>query len=384
MMRIYLDHNATTPLRPEALEAMQSVLCERFGNASSLHWAGAEAREVLERSRGQVAALIGVAPETLIFTSGATEANNTVLRGAAARSFTDARTIVICATEHPSILETSEALRDDGIEVRILAVQPDGRLDPDRFEAALVPGTLLASVMWVNNETGVIQPIPELCERAHRHGVPFHTDAVQALGKLPLDLEATAVDFASFSAHKLGGPKGIGALYVREGRHVPPLLRGGPQERRRRAGTDNVPGAAGFGAACAAAAGDLEERSARLGALRDRLWQGIRSKIPGAYANGSPKHRVPHTLNVAFEGADAEALVAALDLEGIAVASGAACASGSTEPSHVLAAMGLPPERGRGAIRFSLGVPTCEAEIGRVLDVLPGVVERVRSEVSRP
>jgi cysteine desulfurase len=267
------------------------------------------------------------------------------------------------------------------VRVIVLPVDRDGRLDPDRFAAALAEPTLLASVMWVNNETGVIQPIPELVAVARERGVPFHSDAVQALGKIPLDFEAVPVDFASFSAHKLGGPKGVGALYARAGVHFAPLVRGGPQERRRRAGTENVPGIVGFGAACRAARADMGERATRLGGLRDRLWQGIAAAVPDAFVNGSSEQRVSHTLSISFAAADGEALVEALDLAGVAVASGAACASGSTEPSHVLVAMGVPPLLGRGAIRFSLGFDTTGDEIERVLEVLPGVVERVRESL---
>ena len=378
MRRIYLDHNATTPVRSEAVAAMLRALQEDWGNPSSVHWAGSVARDALVRAREQVAALLGSSPDTVVFTSGATEASNTVIRHAARRAPGQGDHVVTCSTEHPAVLEVCEELREEGLRVTVLPVERDGRLDPERFAAALGESTLLASVMWVNNETGVIQPIPELAERARARGVPFHTDAVQALGKLPLELGRLPVDYASFSAHKLGGPKGIGALYVREGLRIGSLLRGGPQERRRRAGTENVPGAVGFGAACEAAGRDMVERGRKLGALRDRLWEGISAKIPDAQQNGSLEHRVPHTLSVSFVGADGEALVAALDLEGIAVASGAACASGSTEPSHVLVAMGIPQRIGAGSIRVSLGVGTDEAEIEALLAVLPDIVARVR------
>jgi cysteine desulfurase len=380
MARVYLDHNATTPLRPEALDAMLPVLRETFGNPSSIHWAGAEARDALARARAEVAELIGVPPETVVFVSSATEANNTLLHSVAQRAPRHGDQIVTCTTEHPSVLETSEQLRERGLRVTVLPVETDGRLDPDRFAASLSERTLLASVMWVNNETGMIHPIPELVARAREAKVPLHSDAVQALGKLPLDLASIPIDFASFSAHKLGGPKGIGALYVRAGNRFRPLLRGGPQERRRRAGTENVIGAAGFGAACTAAGRDLTERAERLGVLRTRLWEGIQAKIPGAHWNGSLQHCVTHTLNVSFEDADGEALVVALDMEDIAAASGAACASGSTEPSHVLLAMAVPPELGAGSIRFSLGFDSEEAHVDGLLDVLPAVVERVRLE----
>ena len=292
--------------------------------------------------------------------------------------------MVTCATEHPAVLDPCEELRERGVRVVVLPVDGDGRLDPDRFAAALDDErTLLASVMWVNNETGVIQPIPELAALARERGVPFHSDAVQSLGKIRLDLSSCDVDYASFSAHKLGGPKGTGALYVRDGCFVAPLLRGGPQERRRRPGTENVPGIVGFGAACAAAEADRSARAERLGILRDRLWEGIEAKIPDVHVNGSRAQRVTHTLSVSFAGSDGEALVEALDLESIAVASGAACASGSLEPSHVLLAMGVPAEIGGGSLRFSLGFDTSDGEIARVLAVLPDVVARER-ESRRP
>ena len=375
MPRVYLDHNATTPLRPEAADAVLGVLREAWGNPSSVHWAGAAARERVAQARARLAQALHVHPDALTFTSGATEAINTVLRGAACAG----SEIVTCATEHAAVLEVCEALRAQGVRIRVLEVERDGRLDPDRFAAALGPGTVLASVMWVNNETGVIQPIAELVERARARGVPFHTDAVQALGKLPVDLEAVPVDYASFSAHKLGGPKGAGALYVRPGARLVPLLCGGPQERRRRAGTENVAGIAGFGAAAQAAAAELGEAAPRLARLRDRLWSGIASTVPDAHANGVPAPRVTNTLNVAFAGADGSALVEALDLEGIAVAGGSACASGSAAPSHVLAAMGLPPEQSMGALRFSLGCETREQDVEHVLAVLPALVARVRA-----
>jgi cysteine desulfurase len=380
MERIYLDHNATTPLRPEAVEAMTRVLVADFGNPSSVHWAGAAARTAVDRARAEVAELLGADPECVVFTSGATEASNTILRHAAERAPRHGDHVVTCATEHPSVLETAEELREQGLRVSVLPVAPDGRLDPERFAAALDSATLIASVMWANNETGVVQPVPELARIAAEHGVVFHTDAVQALGKIPLDLPSLPIEFASFSAHKLGGPKGVGALYVRAGSRFKSLLKGGPQERRRRAGTENVPGIVGFGAACAAAARDLEERARRLGALRDRLWEGIEARIPDAHAHGSREHRLSHVLSVSFAGSDGEALVQALDLEGIAVAAGAACASGSLEPSHVLLAMGIAPEIGGGSIRISLGFDTRPSDIDRMLEVLPGIVERVRKE----
>jgi cysteine desulfurase len=375
-VKIYLDHNATTPLRPEAVEAMLRALGDGFGNPSSVHWAGAEARRLLAQGRAEVAEAIGVEPESVVFTSSATESNNTALRAAALREGPGPGEIVTCATEHPSVLEALEALP---VRAVILPVEPDGRLEPRRLADAIGPRTRLVSVMWANNETGVVQPIEALSQVAAERGVPFHTDAVQALGKCLLRLGELPVDFASFAAHKLGGPKGIGALYVRPGRDFAPLLRGGGQERRRRPGTENVPGIAGFGAACSAARRERAERMPRLAALRERLWSGIEAEIPGARRNGEARLTLEHTLNVSFPGASGEALVTALDLEGVAVATGAACHAGSTEPSHVLVAMGLPDEIGTSAVRFSLGSATQAAEIERVLELLPGLVARVRA-----
>jgi cysteine desulfurase len=382
-VRIYLDYNSTSPVRPEARTAMLEPLGDAFGNPSSVHRAGAEARGLVELAREQLAAVLRVAPECIVFTSGATESNNAVLRAASLRAPRRGDHVVTCATEHPSVLEVAEDLRDSGLRVTVLPVESDGRLDPDRFAAALDERTLLASVMWANNETGVIQPIPELAARTRALGVSFHTDAVQALGKVPVPLTESGVDYAAFSGHKLGGPKGVGALYVRAGARVAPLLRGGPQERRRRAGTENVPGIVGFGAACVAAELKLEDEGRRLSGLRERLWEGIQERLPDARQNGSRKDHLPNTLSVSFPDVDGETLVEALDLEGVAVSSGAACASGSTDPSHVLLAMGLSPELASGSIRFSLGFDTKAEQIEQILDLLPGVVERVRAETGR-
>jgi cysteine desulfurase len=378
MSDVYLDYNATAPLRADVIRAVSDVLAHAHGNPSSAHAFGAAARAALARARKQVAEALGVAADSIVFTSGATEANNTVLRHATRSAPARDVHLVTCATEHPSVLEEARALAAEGCRVTVLPVERDGRVDVERFDAALTPGTRLASVMWANNETGVIQPIAELARRAASRGVPFHSDGVQALGKLPLALAALPIDYASFSAHKLGGPKGVGALYVRPGAELVPLLRGGSQEKGRRPGTENVPGIVGFGAACEVAVSEIEPAHARHERLRERLWDGIRAVLPDAVRNGAREHTLAHTLNVSFAGASGEALVEALDLEGIAVATGAACHSGSTEPSHVLSAMGLPRELGASAIRFSLGPGIDDAAIARVLDVLPRVVARVR------
>jgi cysteine desulfurase len=375
MEPIYLDHDATAPLRPEALAVLADAHAHVPGNASSAHAFGAAARDLLVRARRQLAELAGVAPESLVFTSGATESNHTALHQLAARGGAH---LVTCASEHISVLAGAEALRAAGVRVTVLPVGRDGRLDPDVFAESLGRDTALASVMWANNETGAVQDVAELAARARARGVAFHCDAAQALGKVPLSLSSLPVDYASFSAHKLGGPKGVGALYVRPGAPFESLLRGGSQERGRRAGTENVPGIAGFGAACAAAGRELGHSRARLAALRPRLWDGIRAAIPGVFRNGAPDHSLAHNLNVCFGGASAEALAEALDLEGVAVSTGSACHAGSTEPSHVLQAMGLSPEEARASLRFGLGPTTEPRQIERVLERLPVLVARVR------
>ncbi|MFI5316094.1 MAG: cysteine desulfurase family protein [Myxococcota bacterium] len=373
MKPIYLDHNASAPLRPEALHALAEASAQLFGNPSSAHAFGADARAALSRARKQVASLAGVAPDALVFTSGATESNNTVLR-----QVPSGAAVVTSATEHPSVLEEVAALRARGVRVRVLGVARVGGLDPARFASALTTECALASVQWANSETGVIQPIAELARAAAARGVPFHCDAAQALGKLPLELRALPIDYASLSAHKLGGPKGVGALCVRPGAALAPFFRGGGQERGRRAGTENVPAIAAFGAACAAGLRELALSAERLAALRDSLWSGIARAIPDAARTGSAEHVLPHVLDVSFAGASGEALVEALDLEGIAVSTGAACHSGSTEPSPVLRAMGVSDELARSALRFSLGPSNDRAEIERVLERLREIVARVR------
>jgi cysteine desulfurase len=371
---IYLDHNASAPLRPEALRALEAAHAQLFGNASSAHVFGADARAALSRARKQVANLAGVAPESLVFTSGATESNNTVLRQAPAGSH-----VVTSATEHPSVLEEVTALRARGVRVTVVPVDAGGRIDAESFVRALEErDTALASVQAANHETGVTQPIAELARAAAARGVAFHTDAAQAFGKAALALGQLGLDFASFSAHKLGGPKGVGALYVRPGAALSPLLRGGAQERGRRAGTENVPGIAAFGAACEAAGAGLEAESLRLGRLRDSLWESIARAVPDAVRNGAPERALPHVLDVSFPAASGEALVEALDLEGVAVSTGSACHSGSTEPSPVLLAMGVTPELARAALRFSLGPSNTLAELERVAALVPEVVARVR------
>ncbi len=376
-VRIYLDHNATTPLRSEVVEAMTGVLRDGFGNPSSTHEEGAAARGRVEEARAAVASLLGCAPGEVLFTSGATEANNMAILALLHRG--DPGHVVTSSVEHPSVEAPLELLEARGWRVTRVPVGAGGRVAPEAVEAALQPDTALVSLIWANNETGVIQPVERLAERLRARGIPLHVDATQRVGKLPVDLRRVPIDLLGLSAHKLNGPKGSGALVVRQGTDVPPLLRGGPQEARRRGGTENVAGIVGLGVACALAERELAEREARARALRDRLWEGIRAKVPRVLRNGDESHVLPNTLNVRFEDTAGELLLQALDLEGVAASAGAACASGSIEPSAVLTAMGLSPAQARGSLRLSVGLGNDEAQIDRVLAILPDLVERVRA-----
>jgi len=374
--RIYLDHNATTPLDPEVLEAMLPFLREGFGNPSSLHWFGQRARAAVEEARAQVASLVGAEPPEIVFTGGGSESDNAALRGVAARARPPRLGIVCSAVEHHAVLNVAKALRDEGRPVEVARVGEDGVLDLADLAAKVGETTALVSIMLANNETGVLQPVPEASRLARAGGALVHCDAVQGAGKVGIDVRQLDVDLLSLSAHKLYGPKGVGALYVRRGTPLVALVRGGAQERNRRAGTENVPGVVGFGVAAGIALRRRVEDAARLAALRDRLEERLLG-IEGARRNGG-NPRVPNTTNVSFEGVDAEALLIALDLEGIAVSTGAACAAGGVEPSHVLRAMGLPPERVQSSLRLSLGRGTTEAEVLRAADVIAAVVARQR------
>jgi cysteine desulfurase len=377
-MRIYLDHNATTPVREEVADAMQAALRGCFGNPSSVHAEGAAARAEVERARERVAGLLGCEPRELLFTAGATEANNTVLSPLLRAWAGDKRHVVSSNAEHPSVEEPLAALEREGWRVTRLPVSPDGLLGPEQLAAAIGPDTALVTLLWANNETGVVQPMESLARLARERGVRVHADATQCLGKLPVDLTAVPLDALSLSAHKLGGPKGVGALVVRGEASFEALLRGGPQEKRRRGGTENVPGIIGLGAAAALAACELSQRSREYARLRDRLWDGVAAKIPRVRRNGAEAALLCNTLNVEFEGVAGELLLQALDLDGIAVSTGAACASGRVEPSHVLLSMGRSAAQARGSLRFSVGHGVDDAQIERVLGLLPDLVARVR------
>lgn len=378
-MRVYLDHNATTPLHPEVLAAMTPYLTERFGNPSSLHAWGQEARQALEQARTTMARALGVGDkDTIVFTAGGTEADNLALVGVTAAQRGRGRHVIVSAVEHHAVLNTAAHLTRQGFGVTRLPVDGQGLLDPDDVRRAIRPDTILVSLMHGNNESGVLFPIARIGRICRERDVTFHTDAAQSFGKLPLDAEALQVDLLSLSGHKIHGPKGIGVLFVRRGTKMQPLIHGGTQERSRRAGTENVAAAVGLARATELMLQDQEGAAKRMADLRDRLEHGLMAALPGALRNGHPTERLPHTANLAFLGVEAESLILALDLNGVGVSSGAACSSGSLEPSHVLAAMGLPPERVEGSVRFSLGRWTTPEEIDRVLEVLPPIVERMR------
>ncbi|MFO0687397.1 MAG: cysteine desulfurase family protein [Myxococcota bacterium] len=373
-MRIHLDHNATTPVCPEAVSAMTRVLREEFGNPSSVALEGARARSLVEAAREDVAALLGAAPDHVRFTSGATEANNTLLFGLLGPG----DHVVTTQIEHPSVSVALDVLAGRGILVDRVAPDATGCVPLEAMEAAIRPETRLVCVIWANNETGAIQPIPAIAERCRAQGIWLHADATQAIGKVPVGLAATPVDSIASSAHKLGGPKGIGALVARDQKAIRPLLVGGGQERGLRGGTENVAGIVGYGAACRAVAAEGPLRGERMRALRDRLWQGLVERIGAVRWNGAPETTLPNTLNVELEGLSGEALLQALDLEGIAVSAGAACHSGSVEPSKILLAMGRTPAQAQASLRFSVGPGVDAEQIDRVLERLEALVPRLR------
>ncbi|MGH9404072.1 MAG: IscS subfamily cysteine desulfurase [Terriglobia bacterium] len=376
---VYLDHHATTPVDPRVLEAMLPYFSEKFGNAASRsHSFGWEARDAVETARRQIADLIHSRPQEIIFTSGATESNNLALKGVAQARREKGNHLVTLATEHKAVLDPCRSLEKEGFRVTFLPVKPDGLVDLGSLEAALTPATILVSVMAAHNETGVIQPVAEIGRICRERGIPFHSDAAQAAGKIPLDVEA--FDLLSLSAHKIYGPKGVGALYVRERKPplgITPMLDGGGHERGLRSGTLNVPGIAGLGAACALAKREMPEESARLGALRDHLRDGILARLDGVRVNGSMEHRLPHNLNLSFAGTSSDMLLTSLN--DIALSAGSACASARREPSYVLQAMGVPDELAYAALRFGLGRFTTTEEVDYAIERIAETVNALRS-----
>jgi cysteine desulfurase len=380
-LSLYLDYAATTPVDPRVFAAMQPYLTERFGNPGSIHQFGQIARGAIDEARAAVAALLGAQPREIIFTSGATEANNAAIFGAVhARQMPD-RHIITAATEHHAVLEPCRWLETRGVQLTVLPVDGQGVVDPDAVRRAIRPHTVLISIMHSNNEIGTFGPVVEVVAIAREHGVPMHTDVTQSAGIVPMDVKMLGADLLSLSAHKRYGPKGVGALYVRTGVSLGPYLHGGSQERGRRGGTENVSAIVGCGEAARIARAAMTEEATRLAALRDRLAGGL-ATIEGSRLNGHPHHRLPGIVNVSFAGADSESLLLALDLEGVAASSGSACTSGSLEPSHVIAALGLPAAYAAGTLRFSLGRWTTADDIDAVLDVLPRVLAPIRRAAS--
>jgi cysteine desulfurase len=379
-MRVYFDHNATTPVDASAADVMVHVLREEYGNASSVHRLGQQAKSIMDEARSAVSTLIGAEPSELVFTSGGTEADNFALRGAAeALEPTGRKHLIATSIEHEAVLVTLKALARRGWRTTLLPVGESGIVAPDALREALTDDTAIVSVMHANNELGTIQPVLELAAIARTKGALFHTDAVQSVAKIPVNVRELGVDLLSLSAHKFNGPKGAGALWIKRGTRISPILTGGKHERTRRAGTENVPAIAGMGVAAERGRSKLGTETARVAALRDRLEREILGRIPGTMVNGAREARVPNTTNISFDRVEAESLLIALDLEGIAVSTGAACSSGTLEPSHVLRAMGLPTHRAQNSIRFSLGAGNTDAEIDYLLEKLPKAVEKLRS-----
>ena len=378
-MRVYFDYNATTPLSPEVIEATTAASRDLFGNASSVHHFGQQAKAAIDEARSAVAALLNADPSEIVFTSGGTESDNFAIRGAAeALDATGRRHLTTTAIEHEAVLNTFKALARRGWNTSLISVDQSGIVSPDRLRAAISPETALVSVMHANNEIGTIQPIAAIAAIAHEHGAIMHTDAVQSVAKIPVDVRALGVDLLSLSAHKFNGPKGVGVLWIKRGTRMLPMLTGGKHERNRRAGTENVPAIVGLGVAARLAAHKLQAEAVRLSALRDQLEDAVLARVSGTVVNGAREARVPNTTNISFDRVEAESLLIALDLEGIAVSTGSACSSGTLEPSHVLRAMGLSTHRTQNSLRFSLGQFSTQAEVERVVDVLPRLVEKLR------
>ena len=375
--QVYLDHNASTPVHPEVVEAMLPYFSERFGNPSSVHGFGREAREGLETARDQVAHFLRVGKEEIVFTSGGTESDNMAVKGVAmARGRGH---IITTKIEHHAVLRAVQTLETQGFAATYLEVDGYGMVDPDALRRAIRPDTILISIMHANSEIGTVQPARQLGAIAREHGIPFHMDAVQTFGKVPIDLDAFNIDMLSFSGHKIYGPKGVAGLYIRKGTKMVSLQHGGEHERRRRAGTENVAGIVGFGKAVEIRGRDMVEEGRRLTGLRNRLWEGLESRVPEVRLNGHPTERVPGTCNVCFRHVESESIVLGLDLKGIGVSAGSACTSGNVEPSYVLVAMGVPLDWAMGAVRHSLGRSTTAADVDYVIDCTEPLVAKLRS-----
>jgi len=379
MRNIYLDHNATTPVHPEVLEAMLPYLKEKFGNASSIHSFGREAKVALEDAREKVAKLFNCAPSEIYFTSGGTESDNLAVKGVAFANRNKGKHIITSSTEHHAVLESCKYLQKEGFETTFLLVDKFGFVDPDELGENIRNDTILVTIMHANNEIGTIQPIEELARITKEKGIYFHTDAVQSAGKLSLNTEKMPIDLASISGHKIYGPKGVGAIYIRKGVRITPLAHGGHHERSRRAGTENIPGIVGLGKAAEIALRDMGNQHQHLKSLTEAFLKKLNEKIMDISLNGHPEKRVSSTLNISFKGVEGESIILSLDMKGVAVASGSACTSGSLEPSHVLSALGIDPAIAQSSIRFSFGRENTMEDVDYVCEVLPEIIERLRS-----
>ncbi len=379
MERIYFDHNATTPVDNEVFDAMLPFLKDEWGNPSSIHWAGRQPRKAVEDAREKVAAFFNCAPLEVIFTSSGTESDNHGIKGLAYAKKDKGNHIITTKVEHPAVINTCKHLVKEGFNITYLDVDANGLIDIENLKTSITDKTILITVMYANNETGVVSPIEEIAGIAKEKGVAFHTDAVQAAGKIPIDLKRLNIDLLSVSGHKLYGPKGIGALFAKRGVRLVPLIHGGHHERNRRGGTENVAGIVGLGKACEIAARDMAREAAHLIMLRDRIEKGLSEKIPHIKINGHPEKRLPNTANISFEFVEGESLLLNLDMKGVAASSGSACTSGSLEPSHVLTSMALSPELSHGSVRFSLGRSNTIKHIEYLIEIMPPIVERMRS-----
>jgi len=379
MGRIYLDNNATTPVRPEVAEAMAGLLKGCYGNPSTLYCIGQEAHVQMEHARDVIAGIIGADREEIIFTSGGTESDNMAVFGVARAMRKKGNHVITSKIEHHAVLNPCKALEKDGWTVTYVPVDKEGIIDPKSVEDAITDKTVLISIMHANNEVGTVQPIAEIGKIAKARKVAFHTDAVQSFAKMPINVDEMGIDLMSASSHKIYGTKGVGFLYVRKGTKIMPILYGGHQERGLRPGTENVPGIVGMGKAAELMAAEMESEEARILGMRNRLWEGVKARVPHIKLNGHPTKRLAGTLNIAFEFVEGESLILSLDEHGICLASGSACTSDSLEPSHVLSAMGIPPEGAHGTLRISLGRENTECDVDKLIDVLPGTVERLRS-----
>lgn len=382
MDRIYLDNAATTAVSQPVMEAMLPYYMQVYGNPSSVHSTGRDAKKAVERARRQVASALGCSAQEIYFTAGGSESDNWALKGAAFAHQEKGRHIITTQIEHHAILHTCQWLETQGWQVTYLPVDADGFVTVQQVEKALRPDTVLVSVMAANNEIGTLEPVAEIGALCHERGVLFHTDAVQAVGAIPLDVEALHADMLSLSAHKFHGPKGIGALYIRKGVKIDPLIHGGAQERGHRAGTENLPGIVGLGKAIELAEEGLAENAARMTFLRNRLISSLTAEIPNMRINGTMDKRLPNNVNVSFAGIEGEAVLLRLDLEGIAASSGSACTAGSLDPSHVLTAIGLTRDEAKGSLRLTLGTDTTQADIDEVVKKLPGIVASLREMTS--